>query len=160
MNSMKARKYSTSRVTGVFFTILAVLQLSIVIFSRPLVDMNPIIVMASASILFVCLSMIFGTYVALGTNALTRVDTFFLKQRLLFGEIDSVRYQPTYGVGKEASSLYIFRKNQDTAVITMTGLWFGEKILSQVVQDLKKANPTIILDQEAQELARKYESAG
>ena len=93
-------------------------------------------------------------YIYLENGIVCRTDNFFIKKRISVADIDIFRYQPTYGIGKEASSLYIFSKGQETATLTMTKIWFGEKKLSQFVKDLKKTNPQIKFDDEALSLIK------
>ena len=110
--------------------------------SNPLgFQVNFITIFLIGIIVYLLFDALYGTYITLANGTLSRTDNFFMKKKILISDIDLVRYQPTYGTGKEISSLYIFLKGADKASITMTSIWFTEPVLQQIVRDLKNENP-------------------
>lgn len=158
---MDTKKYSTSKRVAIFYTALAAIGFGIAIFSgQQGFQFDSLFIFAILFLPFMFFNMVYGVYVTLSDNIVVRTDNFLFKTKLPVTDIEMIRYQPTYGVGKEASSLYIFRKNQNTAVLTMTNLWFTEKTLNEVLYDIKKLNPSIIFDSEAEALVKKYANNG
>jgi hypothetical protein len=153
-------KYTTSKNIGLIVFLIGAIGLGIAIFSSPQgFQIDTVVIIITAILAYGFFDLIWGTFVSIENNYVVRTDNFFMKKKIAISEIDTVRYQPTYGVGKEASSLYVFRKNKDSAVFTMTNLWFGEKKLSHFVKELRKLNPSIRFDDEALALMKKNEES-
>jgi hypothetical protein len=150
-------KYTISKTIGLIILFVGAVGWGIAIYSSPTgFQIDTVVIILTAILVYMFFDIMFGTYVSIEDNEVIRTDNFIMKKKISILDIDTVRYQPTYGVGKEASSLYVFRKNQDTAVFTMTNLWFGEKKLGQFAKNLKKVNPGIKFDNEAEVLIGKY----
>ena len=147
------KKYNTSKWTAAWVVIVGAIGYAIAIFGNPHgFQINFVTLLLIAIIVYLLFDSLYGTYVTTADQTLTRVDNFFMKKKIRFGDIESINYQPTYGVGKEASTLLIFPKGAEKASITMTSIWFTEPVLKQILKDLKVANPAIRLDEEAQHL--------
>jgi hypothetical protein len=153
--------YTTSKTIGFILLLIGAVGLGISLYSSPsCFQIDTVVLIIAAVLSYMFFDVMWGTCVSIEDKFVIRTDNFFMKKRIAISDIDTVRYQPTYGVGKEASSVYIFRKDEDTAVFTMTNLWFGEKKLSQFARELRKMNPSITFDDEAQALVKKYEQSG
>jgi hypothetical protein len=150
--------YTTSKAIALSIVLIGAVGWTIAIYSSPSgFQIDSTVIILAVILLYMVFDLMWGTYVSINDNIVIRTDNFFMKNKVLIQDIDIVRYQPTYGVGKEASSLYIFKKNQSTAVFTMTNLWFGEKRLSQFAKDLRRTNSGIKFDDETQALMEKYQ---
>lgn len=147
--------YTFNKIPIFAFTAISIFAFLLVATSQPF-EYKPDVIFFFGFFIFLILfgffDFMYGTYVTLEDNSLSRTDYFFLKKRISLGDVVTIRYQPTYGIGKEASSLYIFRKEHAVASITMTSLWFTERVLRDFLRDIKKQHPAISLDEEAREL--------
>src|SRR5262245_30821007 len=149
-HSMATRKYKTSTLPGMLAMSLLALAFGIAIFGSPRgFAVDGVTVLLALILIYGLFDVLFGTYVILDDNGIVRVDNFVMKHGVAVADIDVIRYQPTYLVGKELSSIYIFKRNQDVAALTLTSLWFTESVLREIVERLRRANPEIHLDDEA-----------
>jgi hypothetical protein len=145
--------YTTSKAVAGFLLLIAVSGWTIALWDSPFgFQINSITLILSAIIIFLFFDLLWGIKVTLDDKVLSRIDNFVFRKNILLNDIEIIRYQPTYGVGKEVSSLYVFRKEQNLAAITMTSIWFTEKVLRDFLLNIKKLNPSISLDEEAREL--------
>lgn len=146
-------KYTTSKTVGLFLLLIGVFGLTIAVWDSPSgFQIDSIVLILIAVGIFGFFDLLWGINVSLTEETLSRVDNFVFQKNIPLNDIEIIRYQPTYGVGKEVSSLYIFRKEHKVASITMTSLWFTERVLRDFLRNIKKLNPTITLDEEAREL--------
>lgn len=149
-------KYTTSKTVGAFFLVVGISGLLIAVWDSPSgFRVDSIVLILIAVAVFIFFDLLWGISVSLSESTLSRVDSFIFRKEIPLNEIEVIRYQPTYGIGKEVSSLYVFRRDQNTAVITMTSVWFTERALRDFLRDIKKLNPAINLDEEAQALMQK-----
>jgi|SRR6516225_3051123 hypothetical protein len=149
-------KYTTSKLIGLVVLLIGAVGWGIATYSSPAgFQMDTVVVILAAILVYGFVDVMWGTYVSIEETYVIRTDNFFMKKRVAIADIDTVRYQPTYGAGKEASSLYVFKKNQESAVFTMTNMWFGEKKLIGFLKELRRINPRIRFDDEAQVLINK-----
>jgi len=150
--------YKTSKTIGLGFLFIGAIGWGLAIYSSPVgFKTDTVVLILAAILIYIFFDLMWGTHVDIQNNVVTRTDNFIMKKRIAISNIDFIRYQPTYGVGKEARSLYLFSRNQESAVFTMTSLWFGEKNLGRFVNELVKINPQISFDSEAQALIEKYQ---
>jgi hypothetical protein len=153
---MQIKKYRTSKTVALSVFVIAAFGWAFVLVPDLLalkVDFLDLFLMIV--LLYGFFDLTWGTYVTLDSEFVARIDSFFIIRRIPIANIEAVRYQPTYGIGKEASSLYVFIKGKPAAAFTMTNVWFGEKQLSQFANDLKKTKPQTMFDDEATDLMRK-----
>jgi len=108
-------------------------------------------------LLFVITNFTFGTYGLLDKKAktITRTDYLFYTKRIKIADIKFINYRPTWIMGGLARSLYIIDDKEN--VIEFPNVGWYEPILANIVNDLKKLNPRIELDESAEELVKKYE---
>lgn len=152
--------YTTSKALGLVVLFIGAIGWGIAVYSSPAgFQIDAVVLTLAAILIYIFLDVMWGTSVSVEDTFVIRTDNFFMKKRLAITDIDQVRYQPTYGVGQEASSLYIFKKGHGGAVFTMTNLWFGEKQLGQFARDLRASNPQIQFDDEARALMLREEKA-
>lgn len=150
---MKTKKYTTSKIVGIGLLLVGLFSWTVAVFSSPSgFKIDSVVLILVAILAYGFFDLLWGTYVTLDEKVLSRVDNFIFRKNILISNVEAIRYQPTYGVVKEASSLYVFEKGHGTATFTMTSLWFTEKALRDFLQNLKKLNPAVILDDEAQKL--------
>src|ERR1700730_868599 len=148
--------YTTSKVTGLVVFLIGAAGWAIAVFSSPSgLQIDSVVIILGVALLYIFLELMWGTHVSVDDHFVVRTDNFFIKNKIAISDIDSVRYQASYGVGKEASSLYIFKKNQNSAVFTMTNLWFSETTLALFANHPRKKNPGINFDEEAKNLMQK-----
>lgn len=153
---MIEKKYTTNKWVAIVVVIVGAFGYGIAIFGNPNgFQINFITIFLIGILMYMLFDSLYGTYVTLSNGTLSRIDNFFMKKRILIRDIHHVRYQPTYGVGKEISSLYVFSKGRETPTITMTSIWFTEAVLKQILHDPKTENPAIRFDEEAQSLLAK-----
>lgn len=150
--SMKTT-YTTSKPVGLSFLLIGIFSLLIAVWDSPSgFQVDAILLTLIAVTVFGFFDLLWGINVSLSEKTVSRVDNFVFRKEVPLDDIEIIRYQPTYGIGKEVSSLYILRKGHDVACITMTSLWFTERLLREFLRDIKKRNPAIVLDEEAREL--------
>ena len=146
-------KYTTSKTVGLFFLLIGIFGWSIALWNSPSgFQIDSVVLILTAITIFGFFDLLWGISVSLSEEKLSRVDSFVFRKEIPLNDIQIIRYQPTYGIGKEASSLYIFRKEHAVASITMTSVWFTERVLRDFLRDIKKLNPAISLDEEARAL--------
>ena len=149
-------KYTTSNTVGLFFLLIGTFGWVISVWNSPSgFQIDSVVLILIASTIFIFFDLLWGINVSLSKEKLSRIDSFVFRKEIPLDDIQIIRYQPTYGIGKEASSLYIFRKEHTVASITMTSLWFTERVLRDFLRDIKKLNPAISLDEEARQLMEK-----
>lgn len=151
------KKYTTSKTIGLVVLLIGAVGFEISIFASPQgFQIDKVVIILMAILAYGFFDVLWGTYVSIENDYAVCTDNFLMKKKIAILDIDIIRYQPTYGTGKEASSLYVFKKNNDRAVFTMTNLWFGEKKLSQFAKDLRRVNGVIRFDDEAEVLMKKF----
>lgn len=144
------KKYTTYKAPAIVLTLFAAFGWGLQVFSGPSgFKLDSFVIILIGLLIFILLDLLYGSYVFFKDGFVTHVESFLFKKVIPVDEIESIRYQPTYGIAKEVSSLYVFKKGQNTAVFTMTSIWYGEKTLSIFARDLKLANPRIEFDDEA-----------
>ena len=110
------KKFSTSTWTTCFVFLMMAIGDAIAIFGNPHgFQLNSITIFLTGITVFGFIDMKFGTFVTLDQEAVTKTQTFFFRRRALIRDIDVIRYQPSYGIGKEVSSLFIFTKRENNA---------------------------------------------
>jgi hypothetical protein len=153
---MNKKRYKTNKLISLVFIILTGGTLGMFFLNSTDFKIDLVMVGAFIFITFLFVDLMYGTYLSLENNTFSRTDYFLIKKKLKLNEIEIIRYQPTYGSGREFSSLYIFEKSRSKAAFIMTNIWFKEEILSGLVKDLKQINPNIRLDDETKSLIKKY----
>lgn len=148
--------YTTSKTTGLIVLLIGTVGWGIAIYSSSSgFQIDTVVVILAAILIYIFVDLMWGTYMTIEDNIVIRTDNFVLKKKVPISDIDSVKYQPTYGVGKEASSLYIFKANESAATFTMTNLWYGEEKVGHFAKELQKINSAIKFDDETQALIKK-----
>ena len=151
------RKYSTSKIVALALTAVGGFGWSIAIFDSPSgFKFDSFTLFLGGLLVLILVDFLFGSYVVIKNGVVTHIESFLFKKTIPIQEVLAVRYQPTYGIGKEVSSLYVFN-NQNSAAFTMTSIWYGEKVLRDFANDLRQANPRINFDDEAQVLMQRTE---
>jgi|SRR3989344_70225 len=152
------KKYSTSKIVALVLTAVGAFGWGIAIFASPSgFKFDSFTLFLGGLLVLILIDFLYGSYVTIKDGVVTHVESFLFKKTIPIQDIGAVRYQPTYGMGKEVSSLYIFKDSQNSAVFTMTSIWYGEKVLKDFVNDLRHANPRINFDDEAQALIQRTE---
>lgn len=153
------KKYTTYKAPAIVLTLFAAFGWGLQVFSSPSgFKLDSFVIILIGLLIFILLDLLYGSYVFFKDGLVTHVESFLFKKAIPVDEIESIRYQPTYGIAKEVSSLYVFKKGQNTAAFTMTSIWYGEKTLSIFARDLKLANPRIEFDDEAKVLLERNQS--
>src|SRR5262245_6161598 len=113
-HSMAPKKYKTSKLPGALVLSLLAIAFGVAIFGNPRgFALNGVTVFLVLILVYGFFDLLFGTYVLLDEKNLVRIDNFLVKKSIPIADIDVIRYQPTYLTGRELSSIYIFRRNQD-----------------------------------------------
>lgn len=110
---------------------------------------------------YLILDCTIGTYGLLDKEkkVLSRTDYFFYTKKLNVKDIHTIYYRPTWIIGGIARSLYIIGNvDGKEKVIEFPNVGWYEKVLVQIVTDLKQMNPSIQLDEPTEALLKKNES--
>ena len=87
----------------------------------------------------------------------SRTSYLFRKHTIPISEISEITFPPTWIPSLEARTLVVWRKGGDK--ITMTDMGYGRPALANVVKTLLRANPNIMLDDNAQALLQTAKSS-
>jgi len=105
------------------------------------------------------LSSAFDTYGTLDQKKkiISRTNYFFFTKRLKLEDIKTINYRSTWIMGGIANSVYIIGTFEGKEiVIEFPNVGWRENTLGKMVNDMRKLNPSIPLDDSAKELLKKY----
>lgn len=90
-------------------------------------------------------------------KTISRTNYFFFSKRLKLEDITTINYRPTWIMGGIASSVYIIGTLEGKEiVIEFPNVGWRENTLGKMVNDIRQLDPSIKLDESAEELLKKY----
>ena len=119
--------------------------------------LDPISCAVIAYLAFTCLDISFGTYITVDQMTLCRTDYFIWKKCINIQHINSIAYRPTWVFAGRYKSLIIFDTHGTSIQLSYPA--FKERVISKLIFDLTRMNPSIRLDEAALELIQKYASS-
>jgi hypothetical protein len=154
---MAVKKYKFSRTYVTFIVGGYLVAFLIALSSRPFPGVtNPFVLINLAFILFLWFGFAIGTYCIYDGERFCHVSSMMFNKCIPVGRINEVRIAPMLTITDDAKSLYIIGNvNGRERIIKMTEMAYTRKILVEVISQLKKANPSITLDESAEALLKK-----
>jgi hypothetical protein len=107
-------------------------------------------------LLFLPLYALFGLYVRVTDDEVCRTDYFVWKKCLRISDIDAILYRPTWGVGQTARRLQIINSKGFYQELQLTNTAFRQSDIAALVSLLRKNNPSIQLDEDAEALVKRH----
>lgn len=146
--------YRTSSGGALIAIIFSFVMVFIILFNAQKLNNWP----SWAFVLFLLAAAIdtkFGIYVYVMDNEFYSVSHFFLKSHTSISNIGRIIYQPTWIIGGRQRSIYLIEANTNHIKAKMANAAYAPATLIRLVNDLRRINPQIELDKEAQELLRR-----
>jgi hypothetical protein len=99
----------------------------------------------------------FGMFLTLVDGELCRIDFFFIKKHFPVSHIVQITYPPTFIAGRNSRTLTIIADvNGETKQTSMSYPAFTEQTLAKAINDLRRLNPGIRLNEDAEALLEKF----
>jgi hypothetical protein len=119
---------------------------------------DPVFLVVAFVLVLIIITITFGNYVTIFNNHLSTVDGFLFKQSVDINDILHVSYGPQLVGGMGAKMLTVYRKknNQIKALNVGSNHFFSQQTLVNIIVELKKTNPSIRLDENAEDLLKKF----
>jgi hypothetical protein len=102
-------------------------------------------------LLGIAIDMKFGIYACIEGHHFHSVSHFLVNRRTAIADIERILYQPTWIIGKKQRSIYLIERSGKVWA-KMANTAYSKSTLVEVVNDLKRINPSISLDRETEEL--------
>lgn len=100
--------------------------------------------------------MKFGIYAGTKNGDFFETKHFIYRRQIKVSDIDRILYQPTWAFGQKMRSLYFIDRTNGKAKFKLTNGAYSFKTLATIIDDLRKENRSIGLDDPAQDLVRDY----
>ncbi len=148
-------KYKPRLIWSGFITGCFIVMVSVAIpgfLSNPILWRNPWSYVAFLIAIIMPLHALFGMYIVFDNSKVCRVDFFFLRDCIAIKDIQNIVYQASFVFGGHNKTVSVFDAKGNK--VFMESMPFGFKLQKSFIENLIRLNPSIRLNEEAQELLK------